>query len=74
MRKPNLIIGKKQIILAGLTLVLGIAVYMNYVFSEVGEEIAAGADISSSENGRVNYGEAAFVNSNSPEEVKEVSA
>ena len=40
MRKPNIIIGKKQIILAGLTLVLGIAVYMNYVFSEVGEEIA----------------------------------
>ncbi|MGN1105942.1 MAG: SpoIIIAH-like family protein [Huintestinicola sp.] len=74
MRKPNLIIGKKQIILAGLTLVLGIAVYMNYVFSEVGEEIAAGADISSSENSRVNYGEAAFVNSDSPEEVKEVSA
>ena len=29
MRKPNLIIGKKQIILASLTLVLGIAVYMN---------------------------------------------
>ena len=50
MRKPNLIIGKKQIILAGLTLVLGIAVYMNYVFSEVGEEIAADADISSAEN------------------------
>lgn len=74
MRKPNLIIGKKQIILAGLTLVLGIAVYMNYVFSEVGEEIAADADISSAENARVNYGEAAFVNSDSPEEVKDVSA
>ncbi|WP_432649363.1 SpoIIIAH-like family protein [Huintestinicola sp.] len=74
MRKPNLIIGKKQIILAGLTLVLGIAVYMNYVFSEVGEEIAADADISSAENARVNYGEAAFVNSESPEEVKDVSA
>ena len=74
MRKPNLIIGKKQIILAGLTLVLGIAVYMNYVFSEVGEEIAADADISSAENARVNYGEAAFVSSDSPEEVKEVSA
>ena len=28
MRKPNLIIGKKQIILASLTLVLGIEVYM----------------------------------------------
>lgn len=74
MRKPNLIIGKKQIILAGLTLVLGIAVYMNYVFSEVGEEIAADADISSAENARVNYGEAAFVSSDSSEEVKEVSA
>lgn len=74
MRKPNLIIGKKQIILAGLTLVLGIAVYMNYVFSEVGEEIAAGADISSADNAKVNYGEAAFVNSERPEEVKEVSA
>ncbi len=74
MRKPNLIIGKKQIILAGLTLVLGIAVYMNYVFSEVGDEIAANADMSRSGESRgVNYGEAAFVNSDSPDEVKEVS-
>ena len=45
MRKPNLIIGKKQIILASLTLVLGIAVYMNYVFAEVGNDIAADAEI-----------------------------
>ena len=52
MRKPNLIIGKKQIILAGLTLVLGIAVYMNYVFSEVGDEIAANADMSQSGESR----------------------
>jgi stage III sporulation protein AH len=75
MRKPNLIIGKKQIILAGLTLVLGIAVYMNYVFSEVSNEIAANADMSQSGESRsVNYGEAAFVNSDSSEEVKDVSA
>ena len=47
MRKPNLIIGKKQIILASLTLVLGIAVYMNYVFAEVGNDIAADAEIQS---------------------------
>ena len=46
MRKPNLIIGKKQIILASLTLVLGIAVYMNYVFAEVGNDIAADAELS----------------------------
>lgn len=62
MRKPNLIIGKKQIILASLTLVLGIAVYMNYVFSEVENELAANADAPSG-NTQVNYGDAAFVNS-----------
>lgn len=67
MRKPNLIIGKKQIILASLSLVLGIAVYMNYVFAEVGEEIAADAEMGnavsvSSDSTQVNYGDAAFVN------------
>ena len=61
MRKPNLIIGKKQIILASLTLILGIAVYMNYVFSEVESELAADAEISA-ESKQVNYGDAAFVN------------
>lgn len=61
MRKPNLIIGKKQIILASLTLVLGIAVYMNYVFSEVENELAADADLTA-ESTQVNYGDAAFVN------------
>ena len=60
MRKPSFIIGKKQIILASLTLVLGIAVYMNYVFSEVGDEIAANA-VTAGENTQVNYGDAAFV-------------
>lgn len=60
MRKPSFIIGKKQIILASLTLVLGIAVYMNYVFSEVGDEIAANA-VTAEENAQVNYGDAAFV-------------
>lgn len=68
MRKPNLIIGKKQIILASLTLVLGIAVYMNYVFSEVENELAAnaGAELTAESTqvnyGAVNYGDAAFVN------------
>lgn len=53
MRKPNLIIGKKQIILASLTLVLGIAVYMNYVFAEVGNDIAADAEIQSAADTQV---------------------
>lgn len=60
MKKPNIIIGKKQILLASLTLVLGVAVYMNYVFSDVGKEIAADADSS-----QINYGDAAFVSSDS---------
>ncbi|MDR0974603.1 MAG: SpoIIIAH-like family protein [Ruminococcus sp.] len=33
MKKPTLIIGKKHIILACLTLILGIAIYINYVFA-----------------------------------------
>ncbi len=57
MKKPTLIIGKKQIVLSILTLVLGAAVYMNYVLaggrglltSQTGgssgaEPAAAGAD------------------------------
>ncbi len=41
MRKPNLIIGKKHIILACLTLILGVAVYMNYAFASVEDDITA---------------------------------
>lgn len=60
MRKPNLIIGKKHIILACLTLILGIAIYMNYAFSSVGDEIAA--DPASNEvTEAANYGDAEFV-------------
>lgn len=66
MRKPNLIIGKKQIILASLTLVLGIAVYMNYVFSEVENELEAdvsfGGNSPASYESKANYGDAEFVN------------
>ena len=74
MRKPNLIIGKKQIILASLTLVLGIAVYMNYVFAEVGNDIAADAEIQSAADTQVNYGDAAFVGADSSDPAEPVSA
>ena len=33
MKKPTVIIGKKQILLSGLTLLLGGAVYLNYVLA-----------------------------------------
>ncbi len=60
MRKPNLIIGKKHIILACLTLILGVAIYMNYAFSSVEEEITAENAMSNSMEA-ANYGDAAFV-------------
>ncbi|MCQ2433899.1 MAG: SpoIIIAH-like family protein [Oscillospiraceae bacterium] len=34
MKKPTVIIGKRQIILSCLTLILGIAVYLNYVLAD----------------------------------------
>lgn len=63
MRKPNLIIGKKHIILACLTLILGAAIYMNYAFASVDENesiIAAGTREEDTAEA-ANYGDAAFV-------------
>lgn len=60
MKKPSLIIGKKQIIMTCLTLMLAIAVYINY---------AAAPKISDNDtktvaakNDTVSYGETEFVN------------
>ena len=51
MKKPSFIIGKKQIILTCMTLMLGVAVYVNYSLTDnpVKEKksISANADISS---------------------------
>lgn len=62
MRKINLIIGKKQIILACLTLILGIAIYMNYALAPVEENILA-TDVMADTAQAANYGDAEFVNS-----------
>ena len=64
MRKPSLIIGKKHIILACLTLILGAAIYMNYAFASVDENesiIAAGTRGEEETAEAANYGDAAFV-------------
>ena len=58
MKKPTLIIGKKQIIFAGMTLVLGIAIYINYAFSASGGKIKS-TDVV--KNKSVNYGDAKLV-------------
>lgn len=61
MRKRlNLIIGKKQIILAGLTVLLGAAIYVNYLYSSANAvNTSDKTDESTAEAG--NYGDVQFV-------------
>lgn len=59
MKKPTWIIGKKQIILAGMTLVLGTAIYINYAFTATGGGIKATDKIKTQS---ANYGDAQLVN------------
>lgn len=60
MKKPNLVIGKNHIILACLTLMLGIAIYLNFVFGqgkiEHTNEVDNTADVAG------NYGDVELVN------------
>lgn len=57
MRRINLIIGKKQIVLSGLVVLLGVAIYANYLQSVNDVNIAE----KSIESG--NYGDVQFVSS-----------
>ncbi|MBR1863544.1 MAG: SpoIIIAH-like family protein [Ruminococcus sp.] len=58
MKKPSFIIGKKQILLAGMTLMLGAAVYINYAVAGTGGEIRATEKVKTQS---INYGEAELV-------------
>lgn len=61
MKKPTIIIGKKQIIMTCLTLMLAIAVYINYTASP--DLAKKGDSVKVAEMGdTVNYGETEFVN------------
>lgn len=57
-KRISLIIGKRQIMLAGMTLILGTAVYVNYAMSSAGGIKAAGKV----EKKSINYGDAQLVN------------
>lgn len=60
MKKPTIIIGKKQIIMTCLTLMLAIAVYINYAASP--KLSKDGNSVEVAEMGdTVNYGETEFV-------------
>lgn len=61
MKKPTIILGKKHIIIASLSLVLGIAVYLNYLCAGTDFDIST---LKSSDVDEVaNYGDAEFVDS-----------
>ncbi|MBQ4096242.1 MAG: SpoIIIAH-like family protein [Oscillospiraceae bacterium] len=60
MKKPNLIIGKKHLVLASMTLILGLAVYINYVASQTKPELQATEVISGGQS--IAYGDAQSVN------------
>lgn len=75
MKKPAIIIGKKHIILACLTLILGIAIYLNYSFTQSGKELSLTKSLSGKDNSTQvaagvnsvkdsgeNYGDASLVN------------
>lgn len=72
MKKPTMIIGRKQIVLSGLTLVLGAAVYLNYVLAggnglmpaELTAE-PAGVNAAADHDDLANYGTAEMVNATS---------
>ena len=77
----NMIVGKKQLVLASLVVALGVAVYLNYQFA--GEDldlVTANAqqttqELSTEEGEQENYGDAQFVDTKefSSEETQETS-
>ncbi len=66
MKKPSLIIGKKQIIMTCLTLMLAIAVYINYAASpDLSDKDNSMTASETGLNDTINYGETELVNSDS---------
>ncbi len=59
MKKINMIVGKKQIVLAGLVMILAVAVYLNWQFAKNDGQFDLTAGSTTSEK---NYGDATLVN------------
>ena len=58
--KLHAIIGKKQIVLASLVLILGIAVYLNWQFANSDQSLTV-TDVLNGNTSQTNYGEAELV-------------
>ena len=64
----NMILNKRHIILAALVLVLGIAVYLNWVYG--GEDLTLTEQMQTAKN----YGDAQLVDANTPQLSEDVEA
>ena len=53
-----MIFGKRQVVIAGLVVALGVAVYLNWSFNNLGNDLETAGLVSSSKN----YGDTAYVN------------
>lgn len=62
MKKPTLIIRKKHIIMTCLTLMLAVAVYINYATAPISPNKKTGKSASPEKGNTVSYGETEFVN------------
>ena len=62
MKKPTIIIGKKQIIMTCLTLMLGVAVYINYATAPAMSDKKDSALSAAEDSSVARYGETEFVN------------
>lgn len=63
-RRINLIIGKRQLILAGLTVLLGVAIYVNYIVAaNAGDNKLIDDSDGESKTAGGNYGDVTFVDS-----------
>lgn len=61
--KMNMIIGKKQIVLASLVLILGIAIYLNWQFANSDQSLTVTDVLNGDTSSQTNYGEAELVDS-----------
>ena len=70
MKKLHMIIGKKQIIIASLVLILGVAIYLNWQFASseealtVADVLGSGSSSSMQTTSTPTYGEAELVSNN----------
>lgn len=73
-KRLNLIIGKKQIIIVGLTLILGVAIYVNFLVGSniTNDKPASAYDNDSEEAG--NYGDRQFVSSSAVQQTSNTNA